>query len=66
MVPVKAVAALICVAAFLAAAHFVGIAIGHEAQDRVLFTQNGITLDCRRDVSPAGDAYLNDCEASRP
>lgn len=38
-----------------------GRAIDHELEQRILITQNGATVDCRRDVSGHGNVSYNDC-----
>lgn len=54
------IAILLCGAVFIGA-HAVGRALDHELEQRILITQNGATLDCRRDVSAHGNVSYNDC-----
>lgn len=42
----------------------VGRAIDTEVQDRVIFTRNGVTLDCER-VFVGGEMNYNDCHRVR-
>lgn len=55
-----AVIIAVCILMWLGATA-VGYAIGQEYQDRVIFTQNGQTSDCRREVHEDGAVYWIDC-----
>lgn len=39
----------------------IGRALDHEAQDRVIFTRAGVTLDCARTVGPYGSVAYTEC-----
>lgn len=56
------VAIVVCLFVVLGATA-VGHALDSEAQDRVIFTQNGQTTDCAREVRDklTGDVYYIDC-----
>jgi len=54
-------AAAVCMCIVLGAT-LVGRAVDHEMQDRVIFTQNGVTLDCERITDVAGRTFYDSCE----
>jgi hypothetical protein len=54
------IAILVCGVVVLGATAL-GRAIDQELQQRILFTQNGATLDCRRDFSAHGSVSYSDC-----
>ena len=39
----------------------VGRAMDHEAEQRVIFTKDGVTLDCARRFGGHGSVSYNDC-----
>ena len=52
--------ALVGIALFFGA-HMVGAAIDQDAQQRVIFTKNGVTLDCARHYGGHGSVSYGDC-----
>ena len=56
---------IVLAAMLAAAAAAIGRATDDAIQQRVIFTKNGVTMDCRREFTN-GQTYLVDCERRIP
>lgn len=60
MIRVCLTAAAVCIFV-LAVTAVIGRAIDYETAEHVIFTRDGVTLDCVRVVGAHGNVFYNDC-----